>query len=205
MTSGQRGQLRQLDLDSFFTLDSNQVKTNTQKYVECSHKHYHPRYVENQIIDVIYQPPKYTLEQLEQNRIISYEEIITKYHTSLCKNPPGFAAVYCNSESLPCETGYFPCGINYHNLNWLFFNLSVYNFKDSNINRLNKPGAYVIIPYNANKIYIPEQQHGFDNTFEKIITKKCDIPLHGTSELSESVMFIGSDNKVWISIFKNNQ
>ena len=174
---------------------------NIEDPEECPYQHCHPQYVQTQNIDVIYQPPKYTLEQLEENRIISYLDLMEKYATSLCKNPPNYAFVYCDGDTLPCESRYFPCGINYATLNKIYFALTTYEFTDGNRNTLNSPGSYVIIPYGANKLHIPQQQKGFGNTFETIITKKCDIPYHGLSELYEVVMFIGVDKEVWISLF----
>ena len=184
--------------------DKSTLKNNTseaQESEQCPHKHYYPMFIEIQNIDVISQPPKYTLQQLEENRIISYDEIIENKITSLCKQPTHNGYTHCDSMSLPCETTYFPCGINYQTLNKICFSLKERNFKDGVCNYLNKPGAYVIIPYGANHLCIPEEQKGFGNTFDKIITKKCNIPYHGLSELYEVVMFIGVDNEVWISIF----
>jgi hypothetical protein len=199
MASGNSQRVRKYGSLPILPSDTYNIKIQAPE--ECPYQHYHPQYVQTKNIDVIYQAPKYTLEQLQENRVISYDEIIKKKITSLCKQPPNYAYTHCDSMSLPCETTYFPCGINYTTLNKIYFALTTYKFKDNHHNYLNNPGAYVIIPYAANRLYIPEQQKGFGNTFETIITKKCNIPYHGLSETSEVVLFIGVDNEVWISIF----
>lgn len=141
-------------------------------------------------INVVFEKPKYTLEELEYNLVGRVTDFPIYYS--------------------PCESKYFHCDVSYRNLNQIHTALGVVD-PITNL-KINQPGSYATIPHGPKPVcmisLIQNESNNkiIDKSYYNLISDEChnfckiNNFKHGLSNDKISVYFVGNDMDIWLAI-----